>query len=391
MRFAYLYTFGVATPNPFTFGRPATGEAFTGRQRELALLVALVRGRQNVVVSSPRRYGKTSLLLRAQEELAAGRPDAAIVSTNVLVCRDIDTLASRLAAGAYRIPGGRWHRSRQALAEFTRRLRLRPQVTLGEDGKPVFGFGGLSPRDADLVIEDIYALLASESGHRPCALVLDEFQAITRHGAHLPDLFKGLADEHPQLSLVVAGSQHHLMEALVLGRQAPLYGMAERLALGPIPRTEMIGFLVARASAGGREMDEVVASRIVEVAGPVPNDIQRLAWETFNLGGRRLAEHDVQQAFEESVDQESSAFADRLAELTPAQARVLIGIAGAGEVGLFSAEFARSVGLASGASVKRAVEALEAAELVGRRPGERRLAVVDPYFAEWLRRASART
>jgi uncharacterized protein len=379
----------VGPPNPFSFGGPVTGPAFTGRARELALLLAWVRGGVNVVVTSPRRYGKTSLLGRAEEDLAAGDPAAAVVGTNVLLCRDVDTLASRLAAGAYRIPGARWHRSTQAIVEFSKRLRLRPRISVDDEGRPVFAFGDLRPRDADLVIEDVYALLDAERGRRPAAVVLDEFQAITRHGAHLPDLLKGLADEHPGVSLVLAGSQQHLMEELVFSRRAPLYGMAERLALGPIPDAEMAAFLATAAATAGRPMDDGAALAVIGLAGPVPNDIQRLAWEAWNLATEDAISSDVvTSAFDEGIAHESNVFADRLAALTPAQARVLIGIAEGDGVPLFSARFARAAGLASGASVKRAVEALQSAELVARRDG--RLGVVDPYFAAWLRRTQTR-
>lgn len=375
--------------NPFAYGRPVTGPSFTGREQELDALVSRVHSHLNVVVSSPRRYGKTSLLVRAEQRLAEDSPPAAVVAVNLLLCRDLDTLTGRLTAAAYRLPGARWHRSRQAIVEFVKRLRLRPQISISETGAPFFVFGGLAPQDADLVIEDVYGVLATEAEYRPAALVLDEFQAITRHGAHLPDLFKGLADQHPGVSLVIAGSQHHLMEELVFSHQAPLYGMADRLALGPIPEEEMRDFLVQRAAAAGKELRPETAALIVTVAGPVPNDIQRLAWETFNVAGTTMDDLDVACAFEQSVDRESSMFADRFAELAPSQARVLLGIADGAGLPIFSAAFARSVGLASGSSVKRVIDALEAAELIVRDADDRGFRLADPYFAEWLRRAQS--
>lgn len=378
----------MAGPNPFSFGGPVTGPAFTGRERELRLLLDWVRGGVNVVVASPRRYGKTSLLGRAEEELSRPSPPAAIVGTNVLLCRDVDTLAGRLAAAAYRIPGARWHRSGQAIVEFTKRLRLRPRIDIDDQGRPSFAFGDLRPKDADLVIEDVFALLDEARAQRPAAMVLDEFQAITRHGAHLPDLLKGLADTHPAVSLVLAGSQQHLMEELVFARHAPLYGMAERLGLGPIPDEEMVAFLESSAQQAEKPMRDDAAPWIVELAGPVPNDIQRLAWEAYNLAASEITRDVVARAFEEGVAHESNVFADRLAALTPAQARVLMGIAEGRDVPLFSARFARDAGLASGASVKRAVEALQSADIVVRRDGGYR--VVDPYFAAWLRWTQAR-
>jgi hypothetical protein len=46
--------------NPFRFGDVATGEHFTNRAAETKELFADLRGGQNVLIISPRRYGKTS-------------------------------------------------------------------------------------------------------------------------------------------------------------------------------------------------------------------------------------------------------------------------------------------------------------------------------------------
>ena len=57
--------------NPFTFGNLAQDEAFTDRKAEIAALAADMRNGQDVVVLAPRRYGKTSLVLRAAQEVLA--------------------------------------------------------------------------------------------------------------------------------------------------------------------------------------------------------------------------------------------------------------------------------------------------------------------------------
>ena len=68
--------------NPFRFGALALDDAFTDRKEELAELEADIRNGQDVVVFAPRRYGKSSLVWRAPQELvrekvlvAQRRPD----------------------------------------------------------------------------------------------------------------------------------------------------------------------------------------------------------------------------------------------------------------------------------------------------------------------------
>ena len=55
--------------NPFRFGALALDDAFTDRKEEIAELKADVRNGQDVVIFAPRRYGKTSLVWRASQEL----------------------------------------------------------------------------------------------------------------------------------------------------------------------------------------------------------------------------------------------------------------------------------------------------------------------------------
>lgn len=372
--------------NPFHYGTPVEGEQFAGRESELDALMSRMRNRINVALLSPRRYGKTSLLLKAEQELSGDDPPAAVVKANVLRSRDLSTFVAQLTASAYRIPGGPWHRARQAVPEFLRRLRLRPAVSFDDEAKPTFSFeAGLALRDADDLLADLYQLLDDETKRRPAVLVLDEFQAIPSHGRHLPDLLKALADAHPRVCHVVAGSRRHLMEHLVTSQGASLYGTAQKLALGPIPDDVMVDFLRARSLAGRKPMDERTARLILEVAGPVPNDIQHLAYEAFEVAARRVDADAVSRGLEQAVAHETSAYAEVFSARPPGQRRVLIALATGSQHSPFSAAFARAVGLAGSNSVKRALDALEADELVASR--DQGPAVADPFFAAWLRPA----
>ena len=335
----------MASPNPYHYGTPVTGDQFAGREVELSALASRMRDGINVVVTAPRRYGKTSLLARASSGLVG--EGAAVVSVNILACRDETSLASRLATAAYAARGGRWHRLRQATAEFAKRLRVSPTVTFDGD-VPRFAFApSLAVTDADMVIEDVYALLGELSARAPAVLVLDEFQAITDLGA-------------------------------------PLYGLAERLALDVLPTQVMSDFLRRRASSAGKSMSAPVASRIIELAGPVPNDIQHLAYETWGAAGRSVTVDDVEAALARTVEHEASSYADRYGALASGQRRVLAALATAPSGEPYAASFVRGTGLASASSVGRALDALVAAELVVRRGGT--YLVADPFLAAWLSR-----
>jgi AAA+ ATPase superfamily predicted ATPase len=48
--------------NPFAFSNYVTGESFCNRKRELSELLKYIKGSQNVLLFSYRRYGKSSLI-----------------------------------------------------------------------------------------------------------------------------------------------------------------------------------------------------------------------------------------------------------------------------------------------------------------------------------------
>ncbi len=56
--------------NPFVFGEPVRGGSFIDRERELLRLEQYLQSSRNVIVYSPRKYGKTSLVLRAIDDLS---------------------------------------------------------------------------------------------------------------------------------------------------------------------------------------------------------------------------------------------------------------------------------------------------------------------------------
>ena len=54
--------------NPFKFGTVVDGDYFTDRTQELVYVKQVLDSRNHLVLISPRRFGKTSLVLKAAKE-----------------------------------------------------------------------------------------------------------------------------------------------------------------------------------------------------------------------------------------------------------------------------------------------------------------------------------
>ena len=110
--------------NPFTFGDLALDEAFTDREDELRELVSDMRNGQNVLVYAPRRYGKSSLVLRAAQE--AMRRKVLVGYCDLMMTPTKERLAAALAKTIYSDIASPVGQAFERAAELFRSLRVRP-------------------------------------------------------------------------------------------------------------------------------------------------------------------------------------------------------------------------------------------------------------------------
>ncbi len=369
--------------NPFKFGAPVRGEQFAGRRREVTDIVDRVKDHVNIVVISPRRFGKTSLMDAACARIT--RAGGSVARVNAMTASDdLGVFASRLVSSVYAAQGP-WHKARESVSAFLSSFRqLQPSVSIGLGG-PQFTFTAEAvQRDPVGVIGGAYALLATTEIP---LIFIDEFQELTRLPGNLPGLFKGMADEYGDVSLVIAGSQEHMMRDLTLDARGPLYAMMHAIQLGPIPQEEMGDFVQRRFNIGGKPISRELGDRIVALAGPVPNDIQHLSYDVYAAAasGREVRGGDVTDGMQAAADHEASVFADTYANLTVNQRRVLSALADAPSASPQSRDFLARTGYANPSGVMRALNSLGSSGVVSLRDGQ--WVVTSPFLRAWLSQA----
>src|ERR1700694_4501758 len=124
--------------NPFRFGDVATGEHSTDREAETKELVADLRSGQNVLIISPRRYGKTSLITAVLERLR--KQHLLVAYVDLLRTTTKERFADQLAASLYAGLTPAVERAVHRAGELFQSLPLRPQITLNQGGSPSFEF-----------------------------------------------------------------------------------------------------------------------------------------------------------------------------------------------------------------------------------------------------------
>ncbi len=372
--------------NPFRYGSLALDDAFTDREDELAELESDIRNGQDVVLFAPRRYGKSSLVWRAAQELV--QVDFLLAQVDLMTTPTKEKLAEKLAKTIYENVASPLFRARERLRVFSS-LRITPVITVDpQDGSVGFSFdAGRRPDDVDATIERLLELPAQLAADRDrqVALVFDEFQEIAEIDANLPKLMRSVFQEQPEVAHVYLGSKRHMMERIFNDENEPFWRSAKQLELGVIAPPLFREYIAARFVASAKQVEDDAIDRVLGTTGGHPYATQELCyflWEATPPGGTADVAG-VDEALAGVLRSEHSHFTFVWDQAATAQKLVLSALAK--EAGRpLSAEYRRRHGLPAASTVQRALEALVEDELVARDgAGEYRIA--EPFLAEWVR------
>lgn len=360
---------------PFRFGMRVDGDEFCGRRRELAQLRSYMESAGRVYVVGERRIGKTSLVFEAARTLEGTR----LVDVDLLAVRSLADITQRLAAAVVRAESGQ-----ARLLDLLKGLaQLRP--TLGVDpstGAPTVGFApGAGGRPESL--ESVFSLIAEWPG---AIVVLDEFQdilSVPDHASVLAQL-RGLVQKQPRASFVFCGSLRHRMEDIFTRDDSPFFKAAMRLQVGPIDRQEFSGFLAAKFTEGGRELNPDLLDTICDLCHDNPGDVQRFCtalWQVTSQG-QAITSHDLPAAWEMVFAMHAQEYEVILRNLSAQQSQALRGLASLGGRSRLTGELLAATGIALLPSLAKALATLVGKGLVAKDGTEYRLC--DPFLVRWL-------
>jgi len=385
------------THNPFVYGEVVPAAAFVDRVDELERLVGDLAAAQKVFLISPRRYGKSSLIRRALAAMA--RRGAITVEVTV------SSFSSYVAflegyARAIVAAEAKWDRARAWLRDAVRSARA--ELRYAEDAEEAKGarakgakidvsFPGVrSDRDVSRLAEEVFALparLAADRG-RAVVVALDEFQAVAGFdGGSVEHALRAAVQHQRQVGYVFAGSEPSLMERM-LGPKRPFYKAGPVMRLDKIPAEEFAAFIDARFARSGFRPEEGLGAAIVDLAGNLPYDVQRLAHETWDevrmRARRRATLDDLHAALKRLLAEQQTMFEAVWQHLTLAQRGVLRAVVVEDGREILSADARARHRLSGPSTVQAALAALAREDLIAR-DGDRYV-VVDSLLREWVAR-----
>jgi hypothetical protein len=378
------------TENPFVYGEVVPAAAFVNRTAELDRLVRDLAAAQKVFLISPRRYGKSSLVRRALAVMSR----RGVLTVEVTV----SSFSSYVAflegyARALVAAETKWEKARTWLRDAIRSARA--EVRYAPDQSPLGAISVSFPsvrsdRDISRLAAEVFALpahLAATRG-RKVVVALDEFQAIGGfNGGSVEHAMRAAVQHQRDVGYVFAGSEPSLMERM-LGPKRPFYKAGPVMRLDKIPADEFAAFIDARFTRSGLRPEEGLGAAVVDLAGNLPYDVQRLAHETWDevraRGRRRATLDDLHQALKRLLVEHHMMFEAVWQRLTLAQRAALRATVLEEGRELLSADVRNRHRLGGPSTVQAALGALVRDDLIARDGS--RYTVVDSLMREWVAR-----
>ncbi len=365
----------------FPIGVPAGEGHVVDREDFVESLTQQLSDRVSVVLSAPRRTGKTSVALEVLRRLnSAGVHTAAIDLAGVL---SLEEFADGLSAECLRnLPlVGRLSR---AIGRSWRELLARPEIRLRlhdlELAASLRDWEDADPWQKVNLALALPELIGERTGRR-FVVMMDEFQLVRDLGAAaLLRRMRSVFQLQQHTAFLFLGSQGSLMHQLFESAREPFFRYAVGQPLPPVPDPAWRKYIRERLASRNRRIGEDALDAMLDATGGHPYDTMEVAYYTHLLARERPDPIDracVLAAVDQTEDLLQAVFQAEIEALGP-KARLVLGrLAHARPV--YTAEDR------SQSALRAAVrELLQAGVLV--RHGRGRYAFGEPMLARHLRR-----
>lgn len=257
--------------NPFKFGTLVDGEFFTDRVTELESIQRMLDSENHLVLISPRRFGKSSLVAKAVK--ASGRPSISLNMQNML---SIEDFASKILRELFRLYP--LERIRHLMTHF----RIAPMVSTN----PITNGIDVSFQpviNGIVLLEDAMALLEKVSTeNKKLIVVFDEFQEIMNIRKGLDKQLRSIMQEQQHLNYILLGSQESMMTEIFERKKSPFYHFGKLMHLSKIPYEDFRTYVAERLPLKEASQNSVVDD-ILSFTGLHPYYTQQLSAQVWEM------------------------------------------------------------------------------------------------------------
>ena len=258
--------------NPFKFGTIVEGDFFTDRVEEVAYIKQFINSANHLILISPRRFGKSSVVLKAVKQ--SGRK---YIYLNLQKVMSVQDLAAKLLTEVYK------QNTLEKLRGLISNFRIIPTLnTNALTGAVEVSFQ--PSQNANVMLEDVLGTLENIGNERNrLVVILDEFQEILEIETGLDKQLRAIMQEQKNINYILLGSQESMMEDIFEKKKSPFYHFGQLMRLRKLPRNEFEQYISSRLKTLLPKNYNEITKEILDYTDCHPYYSQQLAsqiWQT---------------------------------------------------------------------------------------------------------------
>lgn len=382
----YFCENNIEMENPFYITGIIPEVYFCDREKETDQIVKTLKNKEHIVLTSPRRMGKTQLIRHVFEQPAI-KDEYHTFYTDIFPTTSLHEFVLFLSKEIYSVlvPKGK-----TALDRFMTVIHSLAGG-FGYDpitGTPTFEIKLGDIHSPELTLEEIFTYL--EQADRPCIFAINEFQQI----AHYPEknveaLLRTYIQKMNNCLFIYAGSDRHILENMFYSAAKPFYNSAGHIYLDRIEKDIYTDFIKQQFVGAGIEITDDAALLSYDLFEGHTYYVHNLLHHVFSDARPKsvISQTEITKTLDHILEEKGRAFASIMNQLNFQQKETLIAVAKEGKArGVTSVAFVRKHSLRSPGSVQYALSQLLDKQLITyQNDGRNKIySVSDRFFEKWI-------
>lgn len=244
--------------NPFMFGQVVRGKNFCNRTVEMEKIKQVAQSKNSVILVSPRRYGKTSLIINALEKY-----QLPFLFVDCFEVQDEKSFLEKIASA---------YLSSLRKGDVLDKVKYLSKLVHIEYS---FTVKGITVRITHYQENTLRAIV--EEMTKKYLLVLDEFQELFVVDQQLVKKLRSVLQFLPK-SVFFLGSKKHLWLYLFSDQRSPFYNFGSLLPLDKIPALEWRRFIKNKFEQSKVKITAEEIQALLEAAELIPFYVQYLCY-----------------------------------------------------------------------------------------------------------------
>ena len=257
--------------NPFKFGSLVDAPYFTDRVKELDYIVQFLKSENHLVLMSPRRFGKSSLVKKAVVQTQ--RPYLWLNMQAVLSKEDFAAKLLKELLNQFKL---------EKMKHYLRNFRIIPSINMNPMTDEVSVSFQPSTDNGTTAIEDVLNTIQKVSTpQNKLIVVLDEFQSILEIDKNMDKQLRSIMQEQTDINYIFLGSQESMMTDIFERVKSPFYHFGMLMRLNKIPYEDFKSYIADRLKDVSEQPTQI-ADEILAFTSCHPYYTQQLSFAVWN-------------------------------------------------------------------------------------------------------------